>query len=302
MRSNSKMRSVTGLVRLFRPRMGFLVLLPILAFSGLSLIVGCVGKPAPMGAYPAPTTVPNRSLVVNFDAPQTPGTTPTPWSNSVSINANLFESNNFPTYTLKTAPANPFPASVTMVNNFKTNVFGPSGVTTTSPIGLVQAPGANSSPLAFHETGTIIDRGDFVYPSLDLQARLEGGNFFDASHFTGVKFMLKVGNADTTTHRQFNIPVYQTQAVDGGGGCTDGPRLCYDHFAADFSAGTGGQWKQFSYLFSDLHQLVAGSIPNPPTLTGINLQQVLWLQWQEGRNNNPGVSSIDLWIDDVELY
>ena len=63
-----------------------------------------------------------------------------------------------------------------------------------------------------------------------------------------------------------------------------------------------GNGIQFSYLFSDLHQLVAGAIPNPPTLSGVNLQQVLWLQWEEGRNNTPGNSTIDLWIDDVEFY
>jgi hypothetical protein len=90
--------------------------------------------------------------------------------------------------------------------------------------------------------------------------------------------------------------------VAGGGGCTQGPKLCYDHFAADYSAGTGRQWKQYSYLFSDLHQLVAGAIPNPPTLSGANLQQVLWLQWEEGRNNSPGTCTLDLWIDNVEFY
>ena len=216
------------------------------------------------------------------------------------INANLFELNNPPTYTLKdevpfVKPGNQ--AAFVVVNNFP-------ALASAATANNVQGPGlgANGEDYAFHETAAVTDLGDFEYPAIDLQAQFEGGAFYDASAWTGVKFMMKVGPGDTALHRIFSIPVFQTQAVAGGGGCLAGPKLCYDHFAADYSAGTGGEWKQFNYLFSDLHQLVAGAIPNPPTLSGINLQQVLWLQWEEGRNNSPGTCTLDLWIDQVEFY
>ena len=277
-------------------------LLTLVLAVGWMITLGCQSKPPLLGTYADPATVLNRSLVANFDTlPFTcpaiqPSSGPvTTYSGSpvttYSINPNLFEMNNpngTPPYVLTTTLG-----TVVLINNF------PAFVTAA---GAMEAPGAGGSSYAFHETGTLKDLGDFSYPSLDLQAQMEAGSEFNASHFTGVKFMMKVGPADTALHRIFSVPVFQTQAVAGGGGCTAGPRLCYDHFAADFSAGTGGQWKQFSYDFSALHQLVAGAIPNPPTLSGVNLQQVLWLQWEEGRNNTAGTSAIDLWVDDIEFY
>ncbi len=265
----------------------------LLVSTGLTLILGCNSSAAPQGAYPAPGNLLNRSRVDQFQnlSPQ----------KQPQINPDLFELNNPPTYLMNDAnnalipPANK--PAFTVVNNFPTLA---SALTS----GNVQGPGmgANGEDYAFHETAAVTDLGDFEYPSIDLQAQFEGGAFYDAGAWKGVKFMMKVGPGDTAPHRIFSIPVFQTVAVAGGGGCTAGPKLCYDHFAADYSGGTGGQWKQFSYLFSDLHQLVAGAIPNPPTLSGLNLQQVLWLQWEEGRNNTPGNSTIDLWIDDVEFY
>lgn len=257
----------------------------LLLAAGLCSFLGCQTKDPPTtAAYPGPSTVLNHSLVADFEG------------GSANINSNLFEMNNpppaFPPYVLKAAGGT---AKFTTVNNF---------AALANATGFVQGPamGAKGSDFAFYESGAVTDLGDFEYPSIDLQAQLEAGNFYDASLFKGVRFMMKVGAADTAPHRIFSIPVYGTQAVAGGGGCTAGPKLCYDHFAADYSAGTGGQWVQFSYLFSDLHQLVAGAIPDPPTLSGLNLQQILWLQWEEGRNNSPGTSTIDLWVDDVEFY
>jgi hypothetical protein len=254
--------------------------------TGFALILGCNSSLPPVGAYSAPATVLNRSLVADFE------------NNSPDINPDLFEMNNPPTYVLKSPLITPGSSTFLTVNNFQTLATASGGV-----VGSGANPlGANGSDYSFHESGAVTDLGDFEYPSIDLQAQFEAGNFYDASLFKGIKFMMKVGPGDTALHRIFSIPVYQTVAVAGGGGCTQGPKLCYDHFAADYSAGTGGQWKQFSYLFSDLHQLVAGAIPNPPTLSGANLQQVLWLQWEEGRNNSPGTCTLDLWVDNVEFY
>jgi hypothetical protein len=256
----------------------------LLAAAGLALVWGCQSKIPPTSALTDPGTAENRSLVADFE------------NQSPNINPDLFELNNPPSYTLKEANLIPGSAAFVVVNNFKSL----AGVTDQA----VHGPGlgANGSDYAFHEAGAVTDLGDFTYPSLDLQAQLEAGNFYDASPWKGVKFMMKVGPGDTALHRIFSIPVYQTVAVAGGGGCLAGPKLCYDHFAADYSAGTGGQWKQFSFLFSDLHQLVAGYIPTPPTLSGVNLQQVLWLQWEEGLNNSAGHCNIDLWVDDVEFF
>lgn len=273
----------------------------ILAFAaaGLALVWGCQTRSIPSatsGGYPNPSAVTNTSRVDQFQNLTVP--------NQTFINGNLFELNNPPSYTLKNGwypgyPPGKVPSAVTVINNFPA-LAGIVSATVQGAPG--EGLGANGDDFAFQEVGAVTDLGDFEYPALDMQAQFEEGAFYDASVWKGVKFMMKVASDDTAPHRIFSIPVYQTQAVPGGGGCTAGPRLCYDHFAADYSAGTAGQWKQFSYLFTDLHQLVAGAIPNPPTLSGVNLQQVLWLQWEEGRNNSPGTCHLDFWIDDVEFY
>jgi hypothetical protein len=45
-----------------------------------------------------------------------------------------------------------------------------------------------------------------------------------------------------------------------------------------------------------------GVITNPPTFSGANLQQMLWLQWEESRNNTAGSSNVDFSVDDIEFY
>jgi hypothetical protein len=299
------------------PKSWVAALAGVLAVTSFTLILGCNSSVPPVGAYAQPATVVNRSRVDEFNSNE--------WQ---FINPDLFELNNPSpnssgiSYALKDEPplvSSGNKAAFMVVNNFPAlasavttgNVQGPglqailwdSSISAFVTVGSdTESLGANGDLYAFHENAAVTDLQDFEYPAIDLQAQFEGGNFYDASDWHGVQFMMKVGPGDTATHRTFSIPVYQTQAVAGGGGCTAGPKLCYDHFAADYSAGTGGQWKQFNYLFSDLHQLVAGAIPNPPTLSGVNLQQVLWLQWEEGRNNLAGISTIDLWIDQIEFY
>lgn len=267
------------------------LLLAILGSAGLgwALLAGCTNHtpfdssypgltPTPnvTPVYPAPTSVPNRALVANFD------------NNSPLVNPNLMEMNNKPTYILKTA------GSVTAVNNFPSNITGFGGS--------VQLGGANGTPYAFRVQGTLTDSGNATYPAAELEAMMEGGNLYDGSFFTGVKFYLKIAAADTTTKRTFSIPVYQTQGTPQGGCVGGNAGGCYDNFAFDLTAGTSGQWKAFNIPFSSLAQAYAGVVTNPPTFTGANLQQMLWLQWEESRNNTAGTSSIDYSVDDIEFY
>ncbi len=277
-----------------------------LAFVLIPLIagfLGCKNSVPSYGTYPTPQSVLDWSTVANFN------------SDAVTVNPDLFEASNPPTYKLKTAGG-----SVTAVNDWSayiaissnpptvqntTVTLGGSSILTIPMAPWLDTPGpsGSSSDYAFHVTGALLDPGDYSsFDSVKLQAQMEGGGFYDASFFNGVKYHLKVGSDDTTLYRFFSVPVYQTTSPVGGGGCMGGPRLCDDSFAADFSSGTGGQWKQFSYKFTDLHQLQPGVITNPPTLSGVNLQQIFFLEWDEGRNNQPGISYFDFWVDDIEFF
>jgi hypothetical protein len=241
---------------------------------------GCQTSAPGFGAYSAPSSVPSSNRVDQFT------------TGSTAINPNLFENNNPPSYVLKT------PGSVTFVNNFPTYGSGSGQL----------VPGAGAvSPYAFQMSGAVTDLLDNTFPALDLEVPMENYTYYDANHFSGVKFYLRVANDDTAAHRVFAIPVAQTVPTGTNNGtCPAGPKRCYDHFAADYSGGTGGQWLLSSYNFSDLQQLQSGYAPVPPTLTGANganLKQTLWLQWEEGNNNKkPGLATIDVYVDDIEFF
>lgn len=273
----------------------------LVAGIGISVLVGCQNGVPALGVYGAPVSQINRDLVADFNLANLVSTVPAvqpvqgPVTNNAGavvegypINPNLFEMSNPPSYTLKT------PGSVTVLNNF-------TAYNTLISWGLY-GPGANGAAYGYRMYGTVTDLGDSTFPELDLCAYPEGGAFYDVSNFTGVQFYLKISSDDSALQRHFSIPVYQTVAVAGGGGCTAISTQCYDHFAADVTDGTDGQWAFFRYNFSDLKQLVAGAIPTPPTLSGTNLQQVMWLQWGGSRNNKAGKSFVDMSVDAISFF
>ncbi len=276
MKSNFKTIAFLKRLAAAQPAWALLLLLGM----GFAVFVGCNAK-TPFdsgysGPYSAPNTVPNRKLVCDFE------------TGLPSINGNLMEMSNAPSYVLKTA------GSVTAVNNFPANVV--------LAFAGIMAGGANGSSYAFQVVGTLTDQGTSTYPAIDLEAPIEGGNLYDGSFFTGVKFYMKIANDDQTTKRTFSVPVYQTQGSPQGGCVGGNAGGCYDNFAFDISAGTGGQWKLFNIPYTSLAQAYAGVKTVPPTFSGANLQQILWLQWEESRNNTAGTSHIDFWVDDIELF
>ena len=129
---------------------------------------------------------------------------------------------------------------------------------------------------------------------------MESGNLYDMSFFTGVKFFLKLGVSDSAIKRMFSIPIYYTQAPPAGG-CQAG-KQCYAHFEASYANATAGQWLPFSYKFTDLTRESWGNAITPSTLTGSNLQQVLWLMWEEGNNGTAGKAKVDFWVDQIQFY
>lgn len=268
-----------------------LVLTALLALSGTGwfFLGGCTNHtpfdsgypgltPTPnvTPVYPAPTLVPNRTLVANFE-----GNTPL-------VNPNLMEMNNPPTYILKTA------GSVTGVNNFPAALTGFSA--------MVVPGGANGSFFSFRVQGTLADAGNSQYPAAELEAQMEGGNLYDGSFFSGVKFYMKIGTDDTALKRDFSIPVYQTQGTPQGGCVGGNAGGCYDNFMILLNQ-TSGAWISNNIPFSSLAQAYPGVETKPdPYFEKQNLQQMLWLQWEESRNNTAGTSTIDYSVDDIEFY
>jgi len=284
-------------------RSSFKVLFAVLALVGMAFLSACdtrlpaaipvnpwpeLSNPTVTPVYDPPSMTPDRLVVADFDN-----------NGSDKINPALFNPSN-------PCPPAPTPiptvgcygmallGAVTVVNNFGNP--GASQAVTTS-WGPVSAMGAEGTTYGFRVQGSVTDGGDAVYPTLDLQAQVNGGALYDASFFSGVRFYLKVMPADDATKRIFAIPTFATQGSPSGG-CTSN---CYDHFFMNYE-NTNGAWRLYNVDFLSLGRQGFGAPLTPNNLAGNNLKQMLWLMWQEGRNNAAGTSTIDFWIDSIEFY
>jgi hypothetical protein len=164
--------------------------------------------------------------------------------------------------------------------------------------------GANGTSCAIHVFGNIKDNSDGQYPAFELDGIFGTGSYLDGTTFLGVRFYYKTGSADTCPFKRFNLPIAATSPVSMGGICTSN---CFDHFGANLVA-TSDIWVQKKYFFNAtlgspaLTRSGWGTIITPTTLTGTNLQQLLAVQWQEGRNGSSGTSYVDYWVDEVEFF
>jgi len=266
----------------------------LLALSGAVLWAGCEAKVAPVGAYSAPAMTTDRTVVVDFNS--VPSTLPS----SQPPSGPLTDINGFP---VSFYPVNPqlfepvpgnqlqFPGLVQVVNNF--------GLYENAILDF-EGPGANNSPWAAHVSGAVTDLGNNVFPAVDFQIPMESGSKYDMSFFTGVNFYYKTSAADTVLKRVFQIPTLQTQAPPAGN-CDNSTNKCYDHFTLTLP-NTNGVWQKFSVKFTDLTRGGFGWPMNPPNLTGENLKEVLWLQWEESNANLSGTKGVDFWVDEVQFF
>ncbi len=275
--------------------MSFLVMLLLPAVSLVWL--GCQGKTAPTSAYPAPGTSPDYGLVANFKGNLNPTPDPTNQTNS-----HLYEIG---------APGNVVvsPGLWSVVNNFtQTNEHG-----VTYEFGNMTIAGGGpdgSGDNACFVAGYVNDTADGTYPSIELQGILDvtpphfsvpAGQVsgYNMSFFTGVQFYYNIKPDDTAAARYFYVATTQEAELSSGGTCT-ATTGCYNYFGYTFTSTTNG-WVQFSSTFADLTTSY-GFIPTPPTLTGVNLEEVMALLFEEGDANGGKSVNVDFGVDDIYFY
>ncbi len=162
----------------------------------------------------------------------------------------------------------------------------------------VVAGGANSTSMAAHIFGTLVDKGDASYPEFDLSGKFRDSGYYDASNFEGIKFYYKCTGDDSALKRRFAICTAPTLPHSEGGTCTEG---CYNHFGADLSP-TAGEWVLKSYAFADMKRESGwGSPVTPPDLVD-HLKEFMNIKWGHAANNAAGSYKIDFWVDEVEFF
>ena len=162
----------------------------------------------------------------------------------------------------------------------------------------------DGTPTGCHVYEVFQDLGNAIYPSNQLRVKPTALGYFDASPFSGIKFLLNIQSGDDALKRRFSIGVAQTLPTgdpDGGATCDNSNNGCNNNFGAMLS-NTNGSWTTESYLFSDLTRESFGNPTTPSTFSGINLKQVIRLVWEEGRNNSAGTCHVDYWLDQVEFF
>ena len=288
------------------------------------IVIGCQSKLAPLTAIknaggqtlpvflfsnPGPTVAINPNLpianatpaAVNGVLAQTCFACPvTTWSYPVDIVANTGVTFN----DFMTCPGGgPFPCSVQ-----------PTGI-----VSNVVASGLTQNPWAIHCTGWIMDPesplyvpGPGNYDSAYLRA---WPNFFgtnstyDVSIFNGIQFYIFVSPVDNAQSRQFTVPTSQQQPGPGPppAGMCQNPNdpvvtHCYDPFMYDYTDIRKGEWIFVQKKWEELKQFGNGSTPNPPTMSGLNLQQVLYFGWVEGNAALSTPVTIDFSVTGCELF
>jgi len=249
------------------------------------IVVGCQTSVPPIGAYPAPANSPQYSLVNNFDGNF--DSQPSTFTNS-----NLFELNS-PNDLIGS------PGTWTAPNN--SAPYASESLT-------IKGPGAAGTANGCFVTGTVTDPGDGkTYPQILLIGGLDANppityNAYDGAFWSGVKFYINILPDDTATYRYFNVPTTQEAtalAFPGQGKCAGS--TCYNYFGYQLSGPTNG-WQQITVNFSQMSNIATNFQTTPPTFTGVNLQQIIALQWVEGRNNVAGTSNVDFGVDEVYFF
>lgn len=171
---------------------------------------------------------------------------------------------------------------------------------------LIVSPGANNTAHCVHMFATFQDQANGGYPAALLSIPLEaaGNHNYDASFFTEVQFYIKVAVDDNASTRSFIIPIAPTVATTSGGTCVPNPSSggwCYANFSATYPA-TNGSWQLITLPFASITRPTYGVPLTPSTFSGVNLQQILSLEWSEGNNNVAGNVTADFYVDEVQFY
>jgi hypothetical protein len=249
------------------------------------IVVGCQTSVPPIGAYPAPATAPRYSLVNNFEGN---------FNSQPSTFTNTYLYEIYPPGNIVQSPG-----SWTAPNN---------NTTYETETMTIEGPGADGTALACHITGTVTDPADGkTYPQILLIGSLDASppkkyNAYDGSFWSGVEFYVNIAPDDTTTYRYINIPTTQeAPSTSFGAGTCNAGRTCYNYFGYSLS-GLAPGWQKVYVSFSQMTNISTNFQSTPPTFTGVNLQQIIALQWVEGRNNVKGTSTADFWVDEVYFF
>ncbi len=157
------------------------------------------------------------------------------------------------------------------------------------------ATGGVDGDKAAHITGYLNDVGDGKYPTLALEGKFKKTTYYDLSLFHGVRFYYK--SNDQATRRRFEFGIASTVPVADGGVCTD---QCGNHFGVFLKPTL--DWVAESFDFKSLNREEGWGATLDSDDFMDHLKEVVYIKWENGTNNVPGLYKVDYWVDRVEFY
>jgi hypothetical protein len=131
------------------------------------------------------------------------------------------------------------------------------------------------------------------------------GPIYNVSPFAGIQFYINVAAVDSAPVKQFHVFTTQTEKPTLGD-CLQpaAPFLtdCTDDFYYDYSAIPRGQWVFVQERWTNMKQNGYGSTPNPPTLSGAELEQVTGFLWEEGNSAIAGPVTINFEVTGAQFF
>jgi len=119
---------------------------------------------------------------------------------------------------------------------------------------------------------------------------------------TGAKMFTRKYSADDATKRRFSIATAPT--LPPGDDITCGAcklSQCRNNFGVGLSPELDGNWNTNSIPFTSLTQESGYGKVIPADFAG-HESEVIWLQWEAGRNNNAGTCNVNYYLDNVVFY
>ncbi len=137
---------------------------------------------------------------------------------------------------------------------------------------------------------------------------------YDVSPYQGIEFYVFIALNDSAVDRVFNAYVQdQVPSGTGSGNCinTTSPppndpnpwdTHCYDGFEYDYTNTPKNQWVLIQKYWGDLKQYGYGSISNPPTFSGTQLQSLSFFAWTEENAYQSGLITINYTISGIRFF
>jgi hypothetical protein len=154
-----------------------------------------------------------------------------------------------------------------------------------------ESGGANGSQRAMHTRGSGYTFAGFGFDLDNADALPESmqSRAYDASAFTGISFMVKLGSSGGAQLR-LEVPSKEFVPVSRGGSCPENG-TCWNVYGSRLKETLTTSWQEIRVSFASMLREQDGTTPP------LNVSQLMSISFK-----HEGSGAFDFWIDDIRFY